>query len=686
MRIDRELVARYRLEPRTDREERVADALGAADFSVYSTKLELFCEEGKEVMVKTGLSEMMQAGDCIVGVYTASGDLAIACVGTCVHAATGQIPLKYILKYYWDDPTVSVREGDNFFANEAQLGGIHNPDQMNAIPIFWEGELVAWVAAASHEAETGATEPGGIPPSGRSRWDEGFKTPPLKVGEGFTLKGDVLAMIANMVRDDRLIEVDLRARTAACLKVRDRLLGLLTDKGPDFLIGLLRRSCESAAEGTRKVVAKMLDGTFRVNMFFDNVGLDEGLGRVSIAVHKRGDQITVDLRGCSPQTPSIINAPTHVIRAHMAAMLSMYLLPDLPCSSGMYQPFEFIAAAEGTCLNPTMDAGISGSVSLAPKAVQGMHSCLNKMMFATELREQTAVPFGTGARVFGYGGINQYGHFNAGVLASSMNATGGGARPDQDGVDSAGFWWSGYADCLDIEHDEIQHPYLYSFRRLAADQAGPGKYRGGAGVANNVVIHGSPHFEAMILGQCWRFPNSIGQFGGYAGSCAPAVTVENGAWQQALAEPGFENPTSLPELMSAQPVDGDYTLRSMETSRTYGEGDSIGVVAVAAGGYGDVLERDPAMVMDDIRRGVYTAWTAENVFKVAFDPATLDVDPAATERLRADERAARLQRGRPYAEFVAGWERLAPPPELLRYYGSWPHPDRVAVADGGAPG
>src|SRR5438105_2913409 len=94
MRLDKELVGRYRLEARTESEERAIGLIGASDFSVYSTKLELVCEEGKEVMVKTGISDMMQAGDCIVGLYTASGDLATACVGTCLHAATGQIPMK----------------------------------------------------------------------------------------------------------------------------------------------------------------------------------------------------------------------------------------------------------------------------------------------------------------------------------------------------------------------------------------------------------------------------------------------------------------------------------------------------------------------------------------------------------------------------------------------------------------
>ena len=672
MRVDREIVQRYKLEARTPLEERTVGTIDATDFSVYSTKIELICEEAKEVMVKTGISEAMQAGDCIVGIYTPSGDLALACVGTCLHAATGQIPNKYILQNYWDDPTVEVHDGDIFFTNEAQLGGIHNPDQLNTVPIFHQGELIAWVAAASHESETGATEPGGIPPSGKTRYDEGFKTPPLKVGENFRLKGDVMAMISNMVRDHRLIEVDMKARIAACLKLRERVLDLVEETGADFLVGLLRRACEAAAEGSRRVVSTMLDGTFRQPMFFDNIGRDEGIGRVMVSVHKQGETITVDLRGSSPQTPSIINAPTHVVRAHMAAMLAMYLMPDLPCSSGLYQPFEFIPAEEGTCVNPDPEAAISGGVGLAPIAVTGIHACINKMLFGTDMGDRVSVPFGTAARLLGYGGINQYGRMAAGLLGSAMNAVGGGARPTMDGVDSAGFWWSGFGDSLDIEHDEVQHPYLYSFRMLDPDQAGPGKYRGGTGCANNIVIHKAPFYYAMVLGNCWRFPQSIGLFGGYAGSCAPVLTVKESNWQADMAKPEFRTPRSLPELATTKPVTGEYTLRTMSPGLMYFEGESIGVAAVAAGGYGDVLERDPDLVMEDLRRGIYTAWTAEQVFRVAYDPETLVVDRAATERQRADERRRRLERGRPYHEFVAEWEELSPPEHALKSYGTWP--------------
>ena len=48
------------------------------------------------------------------------------------------------------------------------------------------------------------------------------------------------------------------------------------------------------------------------------------------------------------------------------------------------------------------------------------------------------------------------------------------------------------------------------------------------------------------------------------------------------------------------------------------------------------------------------------------------VDAAATGQRRADERQARIARGRPYAEFEAEWLQRKPPEEILTWYGSWP--------------
>ena len=72
----------------------------------------------------------------------------------------------------------------------------------------------------------------------------------------------------------------------------------------------------------------------------------------------------------------------------------------------------------------------------------------------------------------------------------------------------------------------------------------------------------------------------------------------------------------------------------------------------SGGGLGDPIDRDPKAVEHDLLGGDTSELTARNVYCVAFDPETKKIDPQGTETLRADMRKARLERGRPAAEYI----------------------------------
>ena len=93
------------------------------------------------------------------------------------------------------------------------------------------------------------------------------------------------------------------------------------------------------------------------------------------------------------------------------------------------------------------------------------------------------------------------------------------------------------------------------------------------------------------------------------------------------------------------------------------------------------LDRDPAAVVQDVRADRISAWTAREVFGVLYDTESLIVDEDATRDARQAHRARRLERGRPYAEFIADWERRLPPDDALKYFGEWPSgaPNRDVV-------
>ena len=677
MPIDEEVILRYRIEPR-DEFENLVDSVDNSDFAIYRTKIELICQEGKDVLMRCGISDAIQAGDCIAGVYTASGDLSLASVGTYLHVATGQIPIKYILKYYVDDPTVGVNDGDIFFCNEAIYGGIHNPDQLNVLPVFVEDQIVAWVVAASHEPETGAIIPGGMPPNAPDRYSEGIKIPPLKVARNFQMMTDVLNSIVNQVRDERMIATDMHSRAGACVKMRERLLELISVIGVDLFRAVLRKACEVAAAGATAKISELNDGVYRHVVFFDTIGYEEGLAKVSVELRKQGGRITLNLDGSSPQTRSYLNARPHILRALLVGDLAQYLFSDLPASSGLLQPFE-ILAPKGTCVNPSFDAALSGSVRLSPMVTQGVHMCINKLIFDSRFREYVSIPLGTGSRNITHGGFNQFGQRVYGMLTAAMNGGGGGARPEMDGVDGAGVYFGGLGDSLDIEHEELRTPFIYLFRQIPCDAGGFGRQRGGAGIANCILLRGNiGPYSVSSVGVTTRFPVDQGIFGGYAAALAPIVEVKDAGWMKSvLADTGVWPSTYhelLEDVQTRHRIDdsasNEYSVNGT-ISGTREEGSVVALIASSAGGYGDVLDRDPEAVVRDLRRGFTSAWAAHNVYHVRFhDDGSLN--DVATAEARDQEHASRIRRGMKYDEFESQWSRKKPSDEILRFYGPWP--------------
>jgi acetophenone carboxylase len=101
------------------------------------------------------------------------------------------------------------------------------------------------------------------------------------------------------------------------------------------------------------------------------------------------------------------------------------------------------------------------------------------------------------------------------------------------------------------------------------------------------------------------------------------------------------------------------------------DGDAFVVTLPGGSGYGDVLERDPELVMKDLREKVISPWVAENVYLVVYDKATHKIDDQETEKRRDNERQNRREGGVPYKEFISKWREKRPKAEIIKYFGPW---------------
>jgi acetophenone carboxylase len=669
---DFEVVQRMRPEPMTDAEQAAQARIGDLDFDIFRHKMHMIALEGKETTMKLGASTAMRWGDVAFGVFTAQGDLAVCATGIYHHAVLGQIPLKYVVKHWVKEPSVGAREGDAFFYNDPFYGGVHNADMGLAVPVFHDGELVCFVGAAVHTGECGGAEPGGTSPHARTQYEEGLRVPPIKIGEDFQLKEDLLNMLAAMTRDPRTMILDIKARLAAARIAERRIKDLIALQGREFFIGALRRVLAVTGAAARRRIAQLNDGIYRQPRFMDTVGTGPGLTRIHLTVIKRGDRITLDLSGSSPM---VDGKPVNCFFQGIIGLAMVYfcgwLFHDLPANNGLLEAVDW-RFPEDCLVNAQGDVSTSMAPVVQVCFTQGMFLCGARMAYASMPSHAVAAWF-SGFAIPVYGGFNQFGDPIADI-SPEINATGSGARPDMDGVDVAGAFFATLSDCSDVESTEADRPFLYTFRNFSKKSYGHGRFRGGAGAGLGLMVHGVPGLAIGGMGAGSRVPMTLGVFGGYAGPPTFVSYVEGSNLRALMADGRKARPRRLDEVYAEDnPEQGQRQLHDIAMGvRPFPAGDTLYFGVGGGGGYGDVLERDPQAIMRDLRDQRTTHWAARELYCVVYDPVSLRVDAAATERARAAVRAARVRQGRPFQEFQREWQRLRPPESMLQHYGQYP--------------
>ena len=162
--FDPETLSRGVLEAATTLELEGAGRVDPVDLGIFEHKLDAIVDEGRQVFINLSMAELLQAGDLGVSIFTARGDVAAMSAGVILHNLLHYGPIKFVLKHYRDDPTVGVRDGDVFFFNDPDAGGVHTFDQFLMMPIFAGEEIIAWVGCGGHQGETGPKEAGGFLP------------------------------------------------------------------------------------------------------------------------------------------------------------------------------------------------------------------------------------------------------------------------------------------------------------------------------------------------------------------------------------------------------------------------------------------------------------------------------------------------------------------------------------------
>jgi N-methylhydantoinase B len=161
-----------------------------------------------------------------------------------------------------------------------------------------------------------------------------------------------------------------------------------------------------------------------------------------------------------------------------------------------------------------------------------------------------------------------------------------------------------------IETMELKTPLIVLERALWADSGGPGKFRGGLGAQTTI--------RSLVDGRWNAGPP------GHRSSCAP--------WGLWGGKPGRLGHTLIREPGQEKP---ELSL----VPRVFGPAGTVVVYRTSGGGgWGDPLERDPLMVLRDVREGFVPIESARDEYGVIVKSDLSGVDEPATIERRSELR------------------------------------------------
>ena len=670
--IDPTISLRLHPEPPTPEELENMKDIDPTEAGIFLHKLYTITSEGNEILIKLGASTGCRWGDTAAAIYTASGDSSVCAAGLYFHSVLGSTDVKYIMKHWFNEPSVGVKPGDAFFANTPFYRGTHPPDMAIYSPVFFKGKLVCWIGAIVHSGECGACEPGGMPSGSRSMYDEGIQIPPMKIAENYVLKEDIVNYMNHVTRDPRAMTLDIKARMA-CLRVAEkRLMPVIEKVSPEYVIGALRYIIQATGDAVQKRIGSWNDGTFSSSQFVDAVGILPRLMKASCTLEKKDEHLYFNFDGTSPEVlDRVANSPGVGVIGVNAVYLLGHLFHDIPHNSGVFEPMSFKMPV-GSMANASRESPKAGCAYVHEACSLVVQNVLNQLIYATN-PDRVECPGNRGFDTTSYGGINQYGDPFADAGAE-MNGIGFGARSNRDGVNVAGAYFAPMtSEPGEIESLESGLPFLYLYRGFHEDSCGHGMYRGGVGMDYAIQIHDSPVISIGSWGFGSLITNSEGLFGGYGVPALPYISIHDNNLKEMQQNSDDKIPGSARELYESGAIKGKYRWRGYPAvADPAKEGDLVVGGTGGGGAYGDPLNRDPLAIMKDIEEGVISHWVARNVYKIVYDEKALEVDEEKTRKLRDKERAGRKRRGQKYSDFEKVWLKKKPSEEVLEFYGDWP--------------
>ncbi len=574
--------------------------LDAITLSVIQSALQQVCDEMDLTFSRAAFSPVIaEANDRSDGIYAADDGALIAqgSGGLPVFVGVMQYSTRVLIEMIREGRCRPPEPGDIYIVNDPYLGGTHLMDVRFVMPVYRAGRLFCWLSNTGHWPDIGGSVPGGFSAAATAVEQEGLRLPPVKLFKRGALDSEIYAIITSNIRiaDQRI--GDIRAQAAALMVGQDRLVAVLERYGDDAVTAAIVELRRRAAEQMAAHIAEIPDGIYRSTAIVDSDGVVDQPLVIRLAVEKTPDRTLVfDFAGTSPPCAGPMNSvlATTLSSVYLAVR---HIFPDVPISAGAFEPL-IVRSPDGTFLDAHYPRPVSGC---AAEVSQRIAEAVFAALVQAIPRLVTAAPAGSSGN-FALGGRDPARQRD--YVMYQLSGGGYGGNFAEDGLTN-GCSTIGISKSPPVEVMEQAYPVLYRHYALREGSGGAGRHRGGFGLAYEIELLRGEARASFVMDHGRVGPQ--GALGGSDGAVNEVTVVRDG---QAHVPPHLSKEQDIP-------------LKA---------GDRVRVATPGGGGYGDPLERDPPLVLADVRLGYYTVEEAEVRFGVVIRDGA--VDDAATRQQR----------------------------------------------------
>ncbi len=553
-------------------------------------------EEMKTNLMRTAYNMIIyEALDFTTGLFTPAGETVSIGIGLPTFIRGMAETVKAKIRHFG---IKNMEPGDIYVTNDSYTTGSHLNHFTFTLPMFHKGKLVAFSCCMAHWLDVGGVL-GGMT---TDIYSEGIQIPIVKYQDRGKVNQDLLDIIRMNVRLPPRAMGDLRAQVTAVKTGERRFLELLDRYGQQAVMNSIAEIMDRAEAAARARTLTIPDGVYEAESWLDDDGVDIGKRiPIKVRVTVKGDEMTIDLTDVSKQVRGFFNsAVTTGYGCAQVAYKCITSPTDYPINDGAFRGLKVIIPP-GRIVSATRPAPMRlwmcFPMTIIDTIFKALQPAIPDRVIAGHHADLVAPSF------------HGFNPMTSEFFIGNFGPLGGGwgAKKTEDGVSATVCLNDGDTHNGPNEQAEAKFPILVERFELVPDSAGAGRYRGGLGVARTTRAL-SPIIVNTQSDRSKCPPWGL-EGGGDAAGNAIAFRI------------GSQWKTDFPnaKVLVAQ----------LKT------GDAWRISSGGGGGYGSPFDRPAEDVREDVCQGYVSVKAAAELYGVIIDPATFEIDRAATERFRS---------------------------------------------------